>query len=227
MNKIDIAQKLAKNFNSTFADNSFFLSFEGIEGSGKSTQIKLLEKHLRNKGYDVLCLREPGGTKFGEDLRNAILQSETDLENIAEAYLFAASRAQLLKEKIYPFLAKSNSIVILDRYIDSSVAYQGFARGLGIDKIYEIHNTKPLNILPNLTFYLKISLEKSMERQSQRGLSKDYVEKENHDFYNKLINGYDTCAEAFSSRVKTINGENDLEKVSETVLSTFSKILKP
>ncbi len=205
--------------------DSFLLSFEGIEGSGKSTQIKLLESFLTQKGYTVLTLREPGGTTFGEGLRNAILGSDSPIHPLAEAHLFASSRAQLVSQKILPALAKDKTVVILDRYIDSSLSYQGNARGLGFETILNLHTHPPLNILPSMTFYLEISLETSMQRQDLRNNKKDYFEKENQDFYKKLINGFEKCCEVFPKRIKVINATNSIEQVQVEIQSAVSSLL--
>ena len=133
------------NFNSS-ASKGLFFTFEGIEGAGKSTQIKLLTEKLENNGMNVLCVREPGGTRFGEKLRQAILHSTKPLHPYSEALLFASSRGQLLHEKILPHLEKEKSVVICDRYIDSSLAYQGFAREFGMDKILQVHSRAPLTL---------------------------------------------------------------------------------
>lgn len=200
-------------------NGSFFISFEGIEGSGKTTQINLLKEYFSNLGKDVLCLREPGGTDFGEALRNAILNSNQELHPLAEAHLFAASRAQLLKEKILPHLAKDNAVVLVDRFIDSSFAYQGVARGLGIDTILEIHQHRPLCYFPQHTFYLKISVEKSLERQEMRGNTKDYFEKEKSEFYKKLVEGFNQCLNRFPERVITINGDQSIQSIHSEICS--------
>jgi len=219
---MELSHKLVP-FNSK--TGSLFISMEGIEGSGKSTQIKILADFFKKNGYEVLTLREPGGTKFGEGLRSAILESDEPLHPLAEAYLFASSRAQLLKEKVLPFLKRSKSIVILDRYIDSSIAYQGMARGLGADAIIDIHSYAPLNIVPNITFYLKIDLETSMQRQDARGNTKDYFEKESKIFYTKLIEGYDLCAKRFPQRVQSIDASKSLEDVSHELISLVKNVL--
>jgi dTMP kinase len=207
------------------SNDSLFISMEGIEGSGKSTQIKSIAKFLEDNGYQVLTLREPGGTKFGEGLRSAILGSEHSLHPLAEAYLFAASRAQLLNEKILPFLKSTKSAVILDRYLDSSIAYQGMARGLGAETIIDIHRYSPLNIAPNMTFYLKIDLETSMKRQDARGNSKDYFEKESKDFYKDLISGYDLCAQLFPKRVRVIDAKKSVAEVADLLLAELKRSL--
>lgn len=194
-----------------------FISFEGIEGSGKTTQIQLLSDFLTQKGKDVLCLREPGGTDFGEGLRSAVLNSHTKLHPLAEAHLFAASRAQLLYEKILPHLEKEQAVVLVDRYIDSSFAYQGVARGLGIDAILEIHQHSPLNFFPHKTFYLQIPVEESLSRQHQRGNEKDYFEKEESIFHQQLIQGFNTCLERFSERIIAVDGMLSVAKVHHKI----------
>ena len=206
-------------------NNSYFISFEGIEGSGKSTQIKILKESLESKGYSVLLLREPGGSVFGEKLREAILESKSELNPLAEAHLFASSRAQLLFEKILPFLKSKNTVVLLDRYIDSSLAYQGSARGLGMETILDIHKHSPLNIFPTKTFYLKIDLETSHKRQDARGDQKDYFEKENNLFYTKLIEGYNQAAKTFPNRVITIDATHSQEQVSDFINTQIQELL--
>lgn len=205
---------------------SFFLSIEGIEGSGKSTQIKAIEDFCISKGYKVIALREPGGTLFGEKLREAILTSKTPLHPLAECHLFLASRAQLLKEKLLPALLNPGTVVILDRYVDSTFAYQGSARGLGMETILTLHQHEPLNLLPHRTYFLDIDLETSMERQAKRGQEKDYFESEKLDFYQKLIDGYREVSEVFPERVLKINGKTDSETVTKLILKDLEGILK-
>jgi len=216
---------LRKKFQTFKALNSYFLTFEGIEGAGKSTHIKALKNHLESVGYRVIILREPGGTKFGEKLREAILQSETPLHPLAEAHLFASSRAQLLFEVTLKELEIPKTIVIYDRYIDSSFAYQGHGCNLGIDTIIDIHSHYPLNILPNLTLYIEISLETSLYRQRIRDNQKDYFESQDTSFYQKLIEGYKKAIEYFPERIQIINGEKDVEGVFEEILSTVNKLI--
>lgn len=204
---------------------SFFLSLEGIEGSGKTTQTKTIEKYLDTTGYRVLSLREPGGTTFGEKLREAILQSGTPLHPLAECHLFLASRAQLLKEKILPFLLVPKSVVILDRYIDSTLAYQGRARKLGFETILNLHKNEPLCLVPHRTFYLDIDLETSMKRQDVRGNKKDYFEAENQEFYTNLLEGYREVAELFPKRILKIDARTTPEKISDIILSDLKGFL--
>jgi dTMP kinase len=204
---------------------SLFLSLEGVEGSGKSSQIKQIEDFLKAQGMRVLTLREPGGTIFGEKLREAILQSQAPLHPLAECHLFLASRAQLLKEKILPFLLEPHSVVILDRYIDSTLAYQGKARQLGLETVLELHKNNPLCLLPHRTYFLDISLETSMQRQAQRGQIKDYFEAEKQEFHQQLIEGYRAVADLFPERVLSIDGSADLQTVTKLILSDLEKLL--
>jgi dTMP kinase len=202
---------------------SLFLSLEGIEGSGKTTQIKEIESFAKSKGLRVLTLREPGGTIFGEKLREAILQSESPLHPLAECHLFLASRAQLLKEKILPFLLRPGSVVILDRYIDSTLAYQGKARALGYETVLTLHQHDPLNLLPHRTYFLDISLETSMERQKARGNQKDYFEAQKQEFYQNLIDGYRELSEIFSKRILKINAESTPGEVTKLIIKDLER----
>ena len=205
--------------NENFDRKGRFLSFEGIEGSGKTTQIKLLEEKLMSLGFEVSVLREPGGTEFGEGLRQSILQSKAKLHPITEAHLFCSSRSQLLYEKIIPFLEQDHkNIVIVDRFIDSSLAYQGMARGLGIDTVLELHKNFPLTIRPQRTFYLSISAETSLQRQNLRGEEKDYFEKEKKDFTQMLIAGFEQCSQKFKDRFIHIDGEQASEHVHHDII---------
>ena len=193
---------------------SLFLSFEGIEGAGKSTQINTAANFLKSLGYDVLLLREPGGTVFGEQLRRAILSSQKNLHPLSEAFLFASSRAQLLYEVILPKLKNNGTAVICDRYIDSSIAYQGYAGKLGTRTVLEIHGNHPLTIVPHKTFYIKISPQTSIARQKIRNQKKDYFESKGLAFYESLVKGYEEAATLFPDRIISIDGEQDQTSVS-------------
>jgi dTMP kinase len=204
---------MLRHFQPPECQNSYFFSFEGIEGAGKSTQIKKLSQYLENLGLKVIVLREPGGTPFGEKLRQAILEAQGRIHPLAEAHLFASSRAQLLQDVILKELSIPQTVVICDRYMDSSLAYQGKARGLGVDTILNLHDHYPLTIVPHLTFYIKIALQTSLERQRKRNANKDYFEAENEEFYQKLIQGYEEVCTLFPERVVIINGEAQEEQI--------------
>ena len=221
----EITQELLNNFRSPAFPGSFFLSFEGIEGAGKSTQITRLKTYLEEKNYRVLILREPGGTPFGEKMRQAILETKNEITPLAEAHLFASSRAQLLSEVILKELAEPNTIVICDRYIDSSLVYQGHARGLGVAEVLSIHNVFPLNIVPHLTFYLRINVETSEKRQKMRNAPKDYFEAKGIEFYKKLVVGYDLMAELFPHRIVKFDAEVGLDAMTNQILKTIDMLI--
>ena len=221
----EITQELLNSFRSPAFPGSYFLSFEGIEGAGKSTQIIRLKNHLEQKNFRVLVLREPGGTPFGEKMRQAILETKTEITPLAEAHLFASSRAQLLTEVVLKELAVPNTVIICDRYIDSSLVYQGHSRGLGIAEVLNIHNAFPLNLVPHLTFYLKINVDTSEKRQKMRNAPKDYFESKGVEFYKKLVVGYDTVAELFPNRILTLDAEVSLDTMTMTILDTVDKLL--
>ena len=217
----ELIQKFAPPAN----PGSLFLSFEGIEGAGKSYQINVVKEFLEASGKNVLILREPGGTMFGEKLREAILNSKEQLHPLAEAHLFASSRTQLLQDVILKELETTNTVIICDRYIDSSLAYQGQARGLGFSTILKIHENYPLHVVPHMTFYLRISLETSLERQKIRDNPKDYFESEGGKFHLKLIEGYDLARDMFPNRIVTIDGEKDIANVSEQIIQKLKNII--
>jgi dTMP kinase len=216
---------LKSRYRSPVTPGSFFLSLEGIEASGKSTQIREIEALVQRKGLRVLTLREPGGTAFGEKLRDAILGSATPLHPLAECHLFLASRAQLLKEKILPFLLTPGSVVILDRYIDSTLAYQGKARKLGLETILTLHQHDPLNLLPHRTYFLDIGLETSLRRQQSRGNAKDYFEAQQGEFYQNLVDGYRELAALFPDRILRIDAERPLDDITRDIRTDLESFL--
>lgn len=222
----EITHELLSSFRAPAFPGSFFISFEGIEGSGKSTQIPRLKKFLEDdKKYRVLVLREPGGTPFGEKLRQAILETKTEITPLAEAHLFAASRSQLLTEVVLKELAVPNTVIICDRYIDSSIVYQGHARGLGVAEVLEIHNIFPLNLVPHLTFYMKIGVETSEKRQKIRNAPKDYFEAKGIEFYQKLVVGYDLMHELFPNRIIKLDAEGPIDEISDQIYYAMDKMI--
>ncbi len=221
----EITHELLSSFRAPAFPGSFFLSFEGIEGAGKSTQITRLKTYLEDKNFRVLILREPGGTPFGEKLRSAILETKSEITPLAEAHLFASSRSQLLTEVIMKELATPNTVVICDRYIDSSLVYQGHARGLGVAEVLEIHNIFPLNLVPHLTFYLRIDVELSEKRQKMRNAPKDYFEARGIEFYKKLVVGYDLMHELFPKRILKLDATGSLDEVTNSILEVIERMI--
>lgn len=190
-----------------------FITFEGGEGSGKTTIIKRLTEELTQKGYSVVCTREPGGSKIAEGIRNIILDKEnTEMDYMTEALLYAASRAQHLSEKVKPAL-KEGKVVLCDRYLDSSLAYQGYARGLGIDRVYDINLYATEGLLPNLTLFVDIAPSVGLDRIKQNHREEDRLDKEKIDFHERVHSGYIEVARRFPERIKVVDGEQSVEEV--------------
>ncbi len=200
-----------------------FVTFEGIEGCGKSTQITLFQDYLHSQGHKTLLLREPGSTLLGDKLREAMLSSQHEINAEAQAHIFAASRAQMMSEKLLPALEDPQLIVIVDRYLDSSIVYQGYAGGLSVDRVIELHRNDPLHYLPELTFFMHIDYQTSVQRQEIRGSEKDYFESKKKEFYLKLIAGYDKLAQENSHRIRKIDASQSIEEVSQQMLKVWSK----
>ncbi len=177
-----------------------FVSFEGLDGSGKSTQLELLRDALVEAGRDVVSTREPGGTAVGERIRELLLEGP-ELTAWAEAALFAAARAELAERVIRPALARGAD-VLCDRYVDSSLAYQGVARGLGVERVLEL-NAAVADLLPDRTFVLAVDPETAAARV---GESRDRIERENGAFRSAVARGYSELAERFPERVRTLDG---------------------
>ena len=199
-----------------------FITFEGCEGSGKTSVILKLVSYLESKGYKVYKTREPGGSKIAEDIRNVILDVDnTDMDKITEALLYAASRRQHLVEKVIPFL-NEGYIVICDRYLDSSLAYQGHARGIGIDKVYDINMAATEGLLPDLTVYLDIEPSIGLKRINQNNREQNRLDLEKINFHEKVYEGYDIIRKKFSDRIKSI----DASKTPNEVLQDTIKLIE-
>lgn len=193
------------------------ISFEGAEGSGKSTQIARLAKRLVKLKHDVLSVREPGGTEIGEQVRNIIVHNSNGDEMCAETelLLFTAARAQLVREVIAPALLKG-TVVLSDRFMDSSTVYQGIARNLASDPVSLINHFAIGNVMPALTIVLDVPATVSRKRIRQRASDvPDRMERENIDFYKKVRNGYLLLAKSMPERIVVVDGtqpENDIER---------------
>ena len=159
-----------------------FITFEGGEGAGKSTQAKLLEKHLKNSGKKVLLLREPGTTAIGEKIRKLISKNTEELDPLTELFLFSAARKELIKKIIKPALTQ-NTIVICDRYIDSTIAYQHFGRNINLKTIQSIIALTTVNLMPDLTILLDINYKEMLKRKPN---NLDYFEREDEEFHKKI-----------------------------------------
>lgn len=213
------------NFTDVFKSptSGLFLSFEGVEGSGKSTQIEKLENHFQSLSRPTLRLREPGGTQFGEKLRAAILNQDHPLDSLSETFVFLASRAQLLREKILPFLADPKAVVLLDRYVDSTLVYQALSQNKELSQIWTLHQFGPLNILPHQTFLLDIPVEVSLARQELRGQNRDYFESRHKSFQESLVNGYRQLAKTYPNRITKIDATGDIDTVYRALMKALNE----
>ena len=201
-----------------------FISFEGPDGAGKTTQIKMLEEHLKNKGYDVVLTREPGGTCISEQIRNVILDVKNEKMNyMTEALLYAASRAQHVSEVIKSSI-EEGKIVICDRFVDSSVVYQGIGRSLGIDTVEAINKFAIDGCMPNVTFLFKISPEEGIRRKSKQG-EKDRLENEKIDFHKRVYKGYEELRDKHVDRIQEIDAEKTIEEIHEDIKKRIDDIL--
>lgn len=205
--------------NSLDKKRGYFVTLEGGEGSGKSTQLGLLEDYLSKGGYDVIFTREPGGTPISEEIRKILLGGEnTEMCDETEALLFAAARVQHIKEKILPAVAAGKTVVC-DRYVHSSLVYQGYARGLG-DFVEKVNSYAFENCMPDVTIFLDITPERAFARKG--GADKDdRMEQSGMDFHKRVYDGYVRVAEKFPDHFVRINADRPVEDVFEDILSTL------
>ena len=189
-----------------------FVTFEGVDGSGKSTQARLLAEGLRADGREVVLTREPGGTALGEEVRALLLHGER-IAPWAEAALFAAARAQLVDEVVRPALARGADVVC-DRYLDSSLAYQGIARGLGVERVLELNLLATSGLLPDRTFLIQVSPVEAAERRHDEP---DRIEREGAGFAEEVDRAYRELARVFVKRVVVVDGARNPQDIAETI----------
>ena len=193
---------------------------EGSDGSGKTTQIELLREKFEELGREIIITREPGGTDISEKIRTLILDnSNVKMSYITEAMLYAAARAQLVDEVIRPAV-ESGKVVISDRFVDSSLVYQGIARGLGVEKVAEINSYALGELKPDITFFMDLPPSKAMERKKKQ-TELDRIESEKMEFHNMVYEGYKTIAELYKDRIVTIDAS---KTVTEIHLEIYNKI---
>ncbi len=196
------------------------ITFEGIDGCGKSTQILMLKEYFEKQGIKCSVFREPGGTKIGEEIRKILLDNaDSEMDPKTEFLLFAASRAQLVSQEIKPRIR--DEFVILDRYVDSSVAYQGFARGLGKKIVTFINEFATDLIYPDLTFYIEIDEKIFEERKKEK---KDRIESEGIEFIKKVIEGYNQISN--SSRFVKIDGRMEQDQLFRVIIEKIKDHFK-
>lgn len=189
-----------------------FISMEGPDGAGKTTQIELLNKYLSERGYEVIITREPGGTRISEAIRGIILNKDfNEMNDVTELLLYAAARAQLVAEVIKPALS-SGKAVISDRFVDSSVVYQGIARGLGINMVYDVNSYALQGVMPHFTFLLDLPAEAGLARKKKQA-ELDRMEMQTLDFHKKVAEGYRKLAELYSDRIFMIDASLPVDTI--------------
>ncbi len=204
-------------------ERGLFITFEGADGCGKTTQLNLLKEYLEGKGYDVVLTREPGGRGLGEKVREILLNYDGVVSDRCESFLFLADRAQNIDIIVNPAV-KQGKIVLCDRHTDSTVAYQGYGRGLDIEQINMLNNLATHNKKPDLTFVFDVDIETSMKRVGQ---NKDRMESSGMDFFNKVRQGYLKLAQNEPDRIKVIDSTKTIDKVFEDVKKIIDSYLIP
>ena len=203
-----------------------FITFEGLDGSGKTTQIKLLNNYLKSKCFDVVTTIEPGGTEIGQKIRKILLdKGNLDISPKAETFLFLASRAELVSKIIVPALMEGK-IVLCDRFFDSTVVYQGTARGLGEKQILDMSLWAAGGIVPDITFLLSVKVSRGKKRMDTASKKRDRIELEKDNFKEKIYRGYLNIARKNKDRFAVINGEKNIESIFEEIKSKVSEYLE-
>ena len=198
-----------------------FISFEGIEGSGKSTQAKRLAEYFRSTGQNVIDTVEPGGTNIGQQIRELLLEPANQMEPLTELLLYYASRAQHVREVIYPAIL-DNRIVITDRFSDSTVAYQGYARGIDLKLLSRLNEIVNPDLKPFLTFMLDLDVEEGLKR-NRKASKEDRFELETVEFHNRVRKGFLQIASEEPERVKVIDASRNPDEISEEIIKTIEE----
>lgn len=201
---------------------SVFITFEGPEGSGKTTVLQRVAERL-SQAYDVLKTREPGGVPAAEQIREILLEGEA-VDERTEALLFAASRREHLVEKVLPAL-KEDKVVLCDRYIDSSLAYQGFARGIGVEEVRAINEFAINGLYPDLTIYLDITAQTGRERIESNARNMNRLDHESIAFHQRVIKGYHDLIDREPNRFKVIDANQQLDAVVEDTYTAIKEFL--
>ncbi len=210
--------------------NGVFISLEGIDGSGKTTQLELLRGSLEHKGYSVVVAQEPGGTRLGRHIRRILLDSANeDLRPIPELLLYFASRAQNIAEVIRPAL-KARKVVLADRFTDATVAYQGYGRALGVETVRAIERVACANVQPDLTLLLDIDPEtgvaRALDRNEQETVNESRMEKEGLAFFEKVRTGYLSLAREQPDRIKMIDARGTVEETAAAIGRVVAAVLE-
>lgn len=202
--------------------NGYFITFEGPEKSGKSTQAKLLKKYLVKKGFSCLFIREPGSTTLSEKIRKILLDKKnTHISYFSEMLLYMTARAQLIKEIIEPAL-KKNKVVICDRFLDSTIAYQGYGLGIDINQIKKIGSFVTKGIKPNITILLNLDDKESLFKD---GHKKDRIELRSDSYHKKVRSGYLLLSRLYSKRIKVVRVKDDVFSTQREIRGIIDKCL--
>ncbi|MDE5416018.1 dTMP kinase [Alkalihalobacterium chitinilyticum] len=204
-----------------------FITAEGGEGAGKTSALSKIYDYLIDNGYDVVMTREPGGIKISEEIRSVILnEKHTEMDGRTEALLYAAARRQHLVEKIVPAL-EEGKIVLCDRFIDSSLAYQGFARGIGFENILMINKMAIDEYWPDLTLYFRVDPEVGLARIAKdKGREVNRLDQENETFHKKVLQGYDQLTKLYKDRIQVVNANESFESVYSSALLMIEQHLE-
>lgn len=203
------------------AKRGLFITFEGADGCGKTTQIELLKEYLDKKNIENILTREPGGSDLGVHLRKILLHYENPVSNVAETFLYLADRAQHIEYKIKPAL-EEGKVVLCDRHTDSTLAYQGYGREQNLDEIKHLNKIATQGLIPDLTIVFDVETEVAQKRLSTE---KDRLEAEGMEFHRKLRKGYLDIAENEPERVKIVNANQSIERVFQDTLKVVEEIL--
>jgi len=194
-----------------------FITMEGPDGSGKTTQIDLLKKYLEHRGYDIVIAREPGGTTIGEAIREIILNPDyKEMGHMTELLLYASARAQLVNQVIKPALAEGKA-VICDRFVESSAVYQGIGRGLGVDTVYEVNNFALGDVKPKLTIFMDLDAEDGIKRKKKQA-ELDRMEQEDLSFHKRVVEGYRQLAKLYPERIVPINATLPIDEIHSMIV---------
>lgn len=205
--------------------NGKLIVFEGPDGSGKTTILKNVNQKLTEQGYDIRVVREPGGTEISEKIREIIIDNDNiNMAAKTESLLFAASRAQLVEEKIRPGL-ENGEIILCDRFVLSSLLYQGVGRGLGIDEVKKINDFATGDINPDLTIFFNIDYKTALIRK-RANFSPDRLENEEFDFHKKIFDAYLDIAEKYKDDIKQVDATRSIDEVSSNVLKLIKDLLE-
>ena len=198
-----------------------FITFEGVDGCGKTTQMRLLSEYLESKGYEVVLTREPGAKGLGEKIREILLHYNGEVSSKAESFLFLADRAQNIEKIVNPSVT-AGKMVLCDRHTDSTVAYQGYGRGVDIDELKMLNNLAVGNRKPDITFVFDIDVETSMTRV---GKEKDRMESAGIEFFNNVRNGYLEIAKQEPDRVVVVDSTRQIEAIQTDVRNIVDKLI--